>query len=209
MSTQLAAVPDPVTATDFDSDYLTRGRQLVKAGESTAWELGDYILEAFPVGEPGVASGVAAGLRALAAEIAGEPEQLKQYRKVAVAWPKGFRSPFATWSAHKAYSGPPSEAVQRLAVLESLPRNEHGIVTKQAVRNMTKGNTGGKPGWHELLGRVGDAITDGQKHMEKVDAEVDREPGDPFKEKAREYAARADALAASLRAICDEWEAVT
>lgn len=209
MSTQLAAVPDPVTATDFASDYLTRGRHLVKAGESTAWELGDYILEAFPFGDHGVKTGVAAGLRALAAEIAGEPDALTAFRKVAHSWPEGSRLPSASWAAHQAYMGPPSEAPARRRVLESLPRNEHGMVTKQAVRNMTKGNTGGKPGWHELLGRVGDAITDGQKHMEKVDAEVDREPGDPFKEKAREYAARADALAASLRAICDEWEAVT
>lgn len=205
MSTQLAAVPDPV-ATDFDSDYLTRGRQLVKAGESTAWELGDFVLEAFPIGDHGVNTGVAAGLRALAAEIAGEPDMLTQYRKVAHGWPEGFRYPSATWSAHKALMGPPSDAATRRAVLESLPRNEHGMVTKQAVRNMTKGNTGGKPGWHELLGRVGDAVNDAIKHMEKVDAEVDREPNQAFKDKATEYAARSESLAESLRDIC-EWAA--
>jgi hypothetical protein len=126
----------------WEDTTLDRCRTLVKAGESAAWELGDLILEILPMGKPNVNTGVAKAIRALATEIGGEPATLTQYRKVAHGWPEGCRHPSATWMAHKAYMGPPQTAEARRQTLESLPRNEHGVVTIAAVRAMTKGNSG-------------------------------------------------------------------
>ena len=112
---ELVVVPGPSESPGFKPGYVERGRELVKAGESTAWELGDYILEGFPIGEHGVNTAVKDGLKALAAEIGGEPETLTQYRKVAHSWPEGTRVPSATWAAHRAYCGPPASAPARRA----------------------------------------------------------------------------------------------
>lgn len=139
-TTEIPGVQEPV----WTDTTLDRCRTLVKAGESAAWELGDLILELLPMGRPNVNTGVAKAIRALAVEINGEPQTLTAYRKVAHSWPEGTRVPSATWKAHQAYMGPPQTAAARARTLESLPRNEHGIVTVQAVRDMTKGNIGPK-----------------------------------------------------------------
>lgn len=193
-------VLDPLDA--LSHDYVERGKTLVRSGESNAWDLGDYILEGFPMGDQsGGNKGIAQGIRRLASEISGEPESLTHYRKVAYSWPLGSRLPNATWAAHQAYMGHPSSAPARRQTLESLPRNEHGMITKQAVRNLTKGNTGGKPGWHELLGRVGDSLTDAVKHLDKIEAAIDRDPNEEFVAKAQGFADRADEIADRLRKI--------
>ena len=68
------------------------------------------------------------------------------------------------------------------------------------VRYRRAGNSG-KPGWHELLGRVGDSLIAAEKHMTKVEGVLgDDEPGAKFTAKATEYAEWAESLAQRLRA---------
>lgn len=196
---QTEPTDDPLVA--LEAEYVERGRQLVKAGESTNWELGDYILEGFPIGEHGVNTGVAEGIRLLSAQIGGEPETLTQCRKVSHSWPREQRLPNATWAAHMAYLGDPASAWSRRKVLESLPRNEHGMITKRAVRDLTKGASGGKPGWQELIGRVGDDLTKAVKDLDAAEAALTRQPNEKFREKAGKYADWCEALTERLRVL--------
>jgi hypothetical protein len=197
MTMTIEGVQEPV----WTDTTLDRCRTLVRAGESAAWELGDLILELLPMGRPNVNTGVAKAIRALATEINGEPASLAKYRKVAHGWPEGMRLPSATWNAHAAYMGPPESAATRRQTLKALPRNEHGIVTVAAVRALTKGNTGGQPGWFELLGQVGDDLTTTSKHLARAEAAITREPNDKLRANAGEYAARAEDIAIRLRRI--------
>jgi len=184
---------------------IARMRLLVKAGEQSAWEVGDLLLEELPMGKPGVATGVAAELRVIAAEVDGEPATLAMYRKVAHGWPNGTRVPFASWAAHRAYMGPPETALARAHSLKSLPRDEHGRVTKQAVRDMTAAASGLAPGWRELLGRVGDTIEKGHAQLDRYGLATEGSIASAaLRENAARYAERADALAARLRAVAGE-----
>lgn len=184
---------------------LDRLRELVRAEESSAWEIGDQLLRLLPVGRVGVKTGVAATIRQLAAKVDAEPEALSRCRKVAYGWPKGARVPFATWAAHRAYMGPPDNALARSKTISGLPRNEHGKVTVQAVKALTKAGGRGKPGWHELLGRVGDALITAQKALAVFDGATEgREVNDKLRAKAVEYADHAEQLADRLRAIASD-----
>lgn len=66
---------------------------------------------------------------------------------------------------------------------------------------------GGKPGWFELLGLVGDDLIDAAKHMDRVEAELaaalkrkhPKAPKQEFIDKAEGYAEWAEGLAARLR----------
>jgi hypothetical protein len=187
--------------TDRDLDHL---RDLVRAEEASAWEIGDVLLEHMPMGPVGVKTGVAAKIRQIAAEVDAEPKTLTLYRTVAHGWPDTTRVASATWAAHRAYMGPPSSAHARASTLLGLPRNEHGKITVQAVKALTRGAGRGKPGWHELLGEVSDTLTKADKQLARFKAAVgDRHPNAELRKKAGRYADQADRLAASLRDIAN------
>ncbi|HXH35715.1 MAG TPA: hypothetical protein VNJ54_15135 [Plantibacter sp.] len=79
-------------------------------------------------------------------------------------------------------------------------------ITGTAVRKIIGYASGvtGKPGWHELLGMVGDSLTYAAKRMNKAeDAIGEYEPSDAIKEKALDYARRAETLASRLRTLAD------
>jgi len=193
--------PDPTAWTERD---LNRLRELVRAEEGSAWEIGDELLALLPVGPVGVRTGVAARIREIAAEVDAEPRSLTEYRKVAHAWPDGARVPSATWAAHRACMGPPQSAPQRAGTLLSLPRNEHGKITVQAVRALYKGGGHAKPSWLELVGKVGDELAAAEKAMARAEAAVTRRPTARMSAKLVEYAARAQVLAERLDAM-REW----
>jgi hypothetical protein len=185
----------------WEDTTLDRCRTLVKAGESAAWELGDLILELMPMGRPNVNTGVAKAIRALAVEINGEPQTLTAYRKVAHAWPEGTRVPSATWKAHQAYMGPPQSADARRQTLESLPRNEHGIVTVAAVRAMTKGNSGPM----NRQERIGGLVDADRKNAKAWITFVEQHLGsNPVPERSRPSLERARAMHAALLTVIDE-----
>jgi hypothetical protein len=188
-----------VNWTDRDLDRL---RELVQAEEASDWEIGDTLLDLLPMGDrPGGNRGIARAIREIAAEVDAEPQTLTTYRKVAHAWPLGTRVPNATWAAHRAYSGPPSMSSQRAQTLLSLPRNEHGKITVQAVKALTRGARG-KPGWRELLGEVSDTLTKADKQLARFKAEIgDRRLKTDLRDKAGRYAEQAEALAVALREI--------
>jgi hypothetical protein len=186
---------------DLDLDRL---RELVRTGETSAWEIGDTLLELLPVGPVGVKSGVAARIRQLAAEVDAEPKTLTEYRNVAHGWPDTTRVVSATWAAHRAYMGPPGTAHERAETLLSLPRNEHGKITVQAVKALTKGAAHGKPGWHELLGEVSETLKKADKQLTRFTAAIgDRAPNAKLREKAERYAVQAEQLADALREIAN------
>ena len=58
----IAEQTELVTWSDND---LQRLRQLVKMEESSAWEIGDQLLELLPIGRRGVDAGVGAAIRRL------------------------------------------------------------------------------------------------------------------------------------------------
>jgi hypothetical protein len=183
---------------------LARLRELVHAEEASAWEIGDMLLDHMPMGPIGVKTGVAARIRELAAQVDAEPKTLTLYRTVAHGWPDTTRVVSATWAAHRACMGPPDTAPARAETLLSLPRNEHGKITVQAVRDLYKGGGRGKPGWFELLGQVSDTLTKADKQLGQFKAAIgERRPSGKLREKADQYAIQAERLAAELRQIAD------
>jgi hypothetical protein len=190
--------------TDQDLDHL---RDLVRAEEASAWEIGDMLLEHMPMGRVGVKTGVAAEIRKLAAQVDAEPKTLTLYRTVAHGWPDTTRVVSATWAAHRACMGPPDTAPDRAGTLLSLPRNEHGKITVQAVRDLYKGAGRGKPGWFELIGHVGDQLIAADKAMSRADQAITRRPNQKMQDKLAEYATWARTLAERLDAM-REWREV-
>lgn len=193
-----------VAWTETDTERL---RELVADEDVRQWQIGDLLLERLPIGAHGVNTGVKDELKRIAAAVGAEPATLATYRKVAHAWPEGSRIPSATWAAHQAYMGSPDNAADRRKTLESLPRNEHGYITKQAVRDMTKGATG-KPGWLELLGKSADQMLAAGKTLARLEAALEAR-GEranvtaKMRANAERYEAIARELAGRYRAIAD------
>jgi hypothetical protein len=193
-----------LATTNWSGSELEHLRELIQAEETSAWDIGDTLLRLLPIGRVGVKTGVAAKIRELAAEVDAEPKTLDLYRTVANGWPEPTRVGAATWAAHRAYMGPASTAHERARTLLSLPRNEHGKITVQAVKRLTKAGSSGKPGWHELIGRVGDSLTKAEHQRRQfVKAIGDKRPNAKLRDKAARYADQAEALAAELRAIAE------
>lgn len=80
-----------------------------------------------------------------------------------------------------------------------------GPITGREVARFVKGgngaNYGGKPGWHEMLGEVGDTLIRADKQLTKVEAAISRTPNKEFRVKAGKYALWACDLATRLREI--------
>lgn len=72
---------------------------------------------------------------------------------------------------------------------------------REVRRALSLGANYGKPGWHELLGEVGDTLIRADKQLTKVEAAISRTPNKEFRAKAGRYALWASDLAARLREI--------
>jgi len=76
------------------------------------------------------------------------------------------------------------------------------ITGRDVLRVVNPSGASGTPGWHELLGRVGDDITHAGKHMNKLEQALSgKRPTKEIKTKAGRYAAWAEDLAARLRGV--------
>lgn len=127
---------------EFSEEYVERGRELVRARESNAWQIGDYLLEGLPMGSHGgTGTGdLAKSMRILSALIGLEEQTLVQYRKVAHAWPSHTRIIDAPWSGHQAMLGPPETAPERAETINAIPRNKAGVITQRAVIAAKRGD---------------------------------------------------------------------
>lgn len=80
---------------------------------------------------------------------------------------------------------------------------EGSITGREVARFLRVGGGAnyGKPGWHELLGEVGDTLIRADKQLSKVEDALTRRPNEEFRAKAGRYALWASDLAARLREI--------
>jgi hypothetical protein len=76
-----------------------------------------------------------------------------------------------------------------------------GPVTGREVRNFLGGaNYGNKPGWHEMIGVVGDALDKASHELAKFEAAIGDDPKST-REKVATYASLAEDIAARLRKV--------
>jgi hypothetical protein len=194
-----------VVPTSKYDDLVRRGREARQAVDGAQWLEGELALEVealHPYERPRDDTGAfladeARALRRYAEDIDVDYTTLKDYRRVAAAYPRTTRVVGVSWKAHQALAA----QEDRLDLLQP------GMTARQAQRvasARTAGNTG-KPGWHELLGAVGDSLKAGDAAMDKVEAAVgDQVANQKFREKAARYAGWADELAERLRTIAAE-----
>lgn len=90
---------------------------------------------------------------------------------------------------------------------EQIVERHGGDVPGRQVRRFLtfgEGANYGKPGWHELIGQVGDDLTKAEKDLAKFEEAIgDRRQKDPMRDKAAEYSERAEGIAHRLRLIAD------
>lgn len=80
-------------------DRVARGRALVTEINDRKWELGDLANEVCPAGANGVHNDDLLGR--FAAEIGTTANTLRDYRRVAGAWPAAARAAAQTWTTHR------------------------------------------------------------------------------------------------------------
>lgn len=87
-------------------DQLVKeGREVIASLTRNKWLLGDLAIEAVPASTSGSHDGNEERLRTYAEDIGEKPETLRQYRRVAAAWPSGRRLPDVSWSVHQELAG--------------------------------------------------------------------------------------------------------
>lgn len=205
-----------ILATETQYDQLVReGRQAREQADNVQWVEGDLALqvEALPADErprdPETGTFVADEAKALkryAEDVEVNYTSLKEYRRVAEAWPTTRRLAVVAWGAHQALAG----QEDRFEVIQP------DMTTAEARRivraRQPKANYGGEPGWYELLGHVGADLKAAEKHLDKAITTITervekrgRRPSENFLAKAGEYASWAEDIAAQLRQL-SSWE---
>ncbi len=184
------------------------GREARQHADTMQWVEGDLALqvEALPGDErprdPDTGAFIADEAKALKryADDVGLPySTLKTYRRVAEAWPSTTRA-HASWAVHQVLAAQDDRF--------DLVSNDLSVRQAQKmVRDRTTGAKG-KPGWHELLGRVGDDLIAAEKHMDAAEAAINdpnrrSDPDDRLIAKAARYAAKADDLTQRLRLLAE------
>lgn len=190
------------TETQYDQ-LVRQGREAREQADNVQWIEGDLALqiEVLPPTErprdPETGDFLAdpdKALKRYADDIEVNYTTLKDYRRTAQAWPRAARRS-ASWRTHRA-----------LAALEDrFDLIDNGMTVREAekiVRDRTpKANYGHEPGWHELLGFVGDTLLKAQEELDRfTEAVGDKDPGGT-REKAELYAEWAGDLAGRLRAV--------
>lgn len=181
---------------------VAAGRAAREQADNMQWVEGDLALqvEALPGDErprdPETGAFLADEKKALkryADDVGVRFSVLKEYRRTAEAWPSTTRVVEAPWGVHHA-----------LAAQEDrfdLIRPGMTVRQAEAVVRYRRAATSGRPGWFELVGRVGDALRAAEKHMTKAEDAITREPTAALAEKALQYAERADRVAERLRKL--------
>jgi hypothetical protein len=176
----------------WTEEHIARGRQLATQADRCPWELGDLALAAVPIGQSGVNSGAYKVLKCFAVEIGVESSTLRRQRDVANSWPGATRVAPATWDAHRALAGSPSDALHRKAILEELS-NDDGRVTANKVRKYLAGQSPKKSRRDRAL-EVLDRQTRFVDDLRKIAADAE-----PLPESVRDrYRARAAELKEAL-----------
>lgn len=178
-------VPPPETAEQTEElsyqELVERGREARKQGDSYQWTEGDLALqvEQLPEGRrPRDEKGVFlpwngdSPLRRYAADIGVSFSSLKTWRTTAKAWPpERRRTGTVGWSIHRKLN----------ALDDRFDLIHDGMAVPEAndiLRKRFKGGSHGKPGWMELIGRVGDDLLGKpgfpgvRKSVEKAEADL-------------------------------------
>ena len=189
------------TTVTYD-ELVERGRAAREQADDVQWIEGDLALqvEALPGDQrprdPATGDFIADELKALqryAEDVGVAYRGVREYRRVAAAWPPVQRALHVPWAVHQALAA----QEDRFNLIRD------GMTVREAERIVGKRRAGSssKPGWHELLGHVGDALVAAEKAMTKTETAIgDVEPSDKFREKAERYAEWAESLAQRLRA---------
>jgi hypothetical protein len=106
------------------AQLVAEGRQLVSMEGDIKWQLGDLALEVAPMGARGIDSGATEKLERFAEEIGVSFDVLREYRRVAAAWPNAKRLAFASWSVHGILASRPD----RFDFIKTLPIDERGKI---------------------------------------------------------------------------------
>lgn len=178
------------------------GREARAQADNMQWVEGDLALqvEALPADErprePETGLFVADETKALkryAEDVDIPYKTVKEYRRVAHAWPTARRLAVVSWGAHQALAGQDDR-------FELITVKTTAAKARKIARQRNVANNSGKPGWHELIGRVGESLKTASKHMEAFEQAVgDKEYGDALAEKAKRYSDLAVELAERLR----------
>jgi len=195
----------PVVETRYDQ-LVRAGRDAREQADNVQWVEGDLALQVDALGanerprDPETGAFLEdpdKALKRYAEDIEVPYGTLMRYRQVSEAWPTTRRLAVVSWTVHQALA---AQDDRFDLIREGMTQAE----ARRLVRQRNAANYGGKPGWHELLGRVGDALTAADKHLKKFDDELTRQPNKALRTKAETYAARAEAIAAKLRDIANE-----
>lgn len=192
------------THADLTMSYealVEAGREARKQADDMQWVEGDLALrvEALPATErprhPETGEFLADEIKALkryAEDVDIPYSTLQKYRKTAEAWPPSERSRAVGWAIHYVL----------ITQEDRFDLIQPGMTYREAqqlVRGRAAG-TAGKPGWFELLGKVGDTLITAGKHLEKAEQAIE-DPHPDLRRKAEEYAQWAEDVAARLRNI--------
>jgi Family of unknown function (DUF6192) len=100
--------------------YMPRHATKIRQRHIEDWleSMGDLALEVAPMGSKGVDSGAIEKIERFGEEISVEAQTLRDYRRVAAAWPNAERSAFASWSVHQILASKPDrfDLIKRLPV---------------------------------------------------------------------------------------------
>lgn len=189
------------------SDYLAlvaAGRAAREQADGVHWTEGDLALQIEvlrPEDRPRdpetgkIIEGQVGQIRRYAEDIGVEYDTLKKYRATAEAWPPETRAPSVSWAIHRTLNAQPDRfdlIHERMTVREA----------RAIIRQRNSANTGGRPGWFELLGQAADSLKVADKQIDKFEAAVGDVAVRPeLAAKADQYAAKADALAERFRVI--------
>lgn len=181
-------------------ELVRRGREAREQADNVQWVEGDLALEieALPdwdrPRDPETGEFVATAdhaLRRYAEDIDLNYASLKNYRATAKAWPPARRRAGVSWGVHRELN---SFEDRFDLIRDGLTRRE----VRSIVRQRNKANYSGEPGWHELIGTVGDTLKKAQKELTRAEAVIN-DPGARLREKAGRYADWAEDIATRLR----------
>jgi hypothetical protein len=107
------------------------------------WTVGDIVTELVPAGDDTTNTGSHARLRDLGLEVGAEASSLREYRRVAMAWPHAKRVASVGWTVHRVLAASPDRQKilgqlvkdhERFGwpITESIARKTLGLKRKQA-----------------------------------------------------------------------------
>lgn len=187
-------------------ELVRQGREAREQADNVQWVEGDLALaiEVLPAHErprdPETGAFLEDDEKALkryAEDVDLPYSTLKNYRQASAAWPMVQRRTEVPWSVHQVLA----------AQEDRFDLIRPGMTYREAqriVRDRYRGNSGGQPGWQEMLGASADALAKAEKHLDKLEAALagkEHKWPDRLREKAEEYQAIAQELAVRYEAL--------